>query len=143
MRKINKIIIHCTATPEGREVTIKDLQRWHIEERGWSDIGYHYFIDLKGVVYPCRPLAKIGSHTKGENKFSIGIAYAGGMDKAMRVSKDTRTPEQKEALDCLLHELKDRFQDAMIYGHRDFSTKDCPSFDAFHEYFHISQNYLS
>ena len=80
MRKINKIIIHCTATPEGREVTKEDLYKWHVEQRGWSDIGYHFFIDLNGDLHECRPIEIAGAHTKGNNLDSIGIAYAGGMN---------------------------------------------------------------
>jgi len=97
-RKINKIILHCTATPEFREVTVQDLRDWHVKGNGWSDIGYHYFIDLQGVVHKCRPIERIGAHTKGHNKDSIGVAYAGGMDQEMKFAKDTRNEEQKEAL---------------------------------------------
>lgn len=137
MRKISKIIIHCTATPEGREVTKKDLYKWHVTERGWSDIGYHFFIDLKGDVHECRPIERTGAHTKGNNSDSIGIAYAGGMTKDMKLAKDTRTKEQKDALLNLLCELKDTYG-GVIYGHRDFSSKECPSFDAKKEYENIS-----
>lgn len=137
MRKIDKIIIHCTATPEGREVTKRDLWNWHVEERGWSNIGYHYFIDLKGNVHKCRPESIKGAHTRGQNGSSIGIAYAGGLDENFK-TKDTRNADQKEALECLLYELKGKYKNAIIYGHRDYSSKDCPSFDAFNEYYYIS-----
>jgi len=137
MRKINKIIIHCTATPENRVVKVKDLYQWHVTERGWSDIGYHFFIDLDGEIHECRPVERTGAHTKGENYASIGIAYAGGMDKDM-TPKDTRNYEQKEAFELLLADLKDLYPRSRIYGHRDFSTKACPSFDAREEYQWIS-----
>ena len=137
MRKINKIIIHCTATPEGREVSKKDLYKWHVEERGWSDIGYHFFIDLNGDVHECRPIERTGAHTKGNNSDSIGIAYAGGMTKDMKSAKDTRNDKQKDALVDLLLQLKDTYG-GVIYGHRDFSSKECPSFDAKKEYKNIS-----
>ena len=136
MRKINKIIIHCTATPEGRDVTKENLFNWHVKERGWSDIGYHFFIDLKGEIHECRPIERNGAHTKGLNKNSIGICYAGGLDKQMN-PKDTRNDAQKEALVDLLCNLKDAYG-GIIYGHRDFSTKACPSFDAKTEYEFIS-----
>ena len=140
MRKINKIIVHCSATPEGREVTTNDLYQWHVVENGWSDIGYHFFIDLCGEVHECRPLERTGAHTKGHNFDSIGICYAGGMDKDMN-PKDTRTQDQKESLEDLLCQLKGLYVVANIYGHNNFSDKACPSFDAVSEYQHISNSY--
>jgi len=136
MRKINKIIVHCTATPEEREVTTEDLYKWHVKERGWRDIGYHFFIDICGEVHECRPVEQTGAHTKGHNWDSIGVCYAGGLDKDLK-TKDTRTEEQKESLIDLLCQLKDTYG-GIVYGHRDFSTKDCPSFDAKTEYENIS-----
>ena len=133
MRKINKIIIHCSATPEGRDVSPEEIKRWHVEERGWSDVGYHFIITIDGVVHSGRPLEIQGAHTKGHNSESIGICYVGGMDKEMKYAKDTRTEEQKESLVNLICELKDIY-DCKVYGHNNFSNKECPSFDAKNEY---------
>ena len=133
MRKINKIIIHCTATPEGREVTVKDVRSWHAQ-RGFTDIGYHYLIMLDGSIKNGRPIELSGAHTLGHNYDSIGIAYVGGMTKDMKKAKDTRTPAQKVALLSLLAKLVTEYPDVEIYGHRDFSDKECPSFDARKEY---------
>ena len=140
MRTINKIIVHCSATPEGRDVSPEEITRWHIEENGWSDIGYHFIITLDGVIHFGREIEKAGAHAKGHNSDSIGVCYVGGMDVDMKSSKDTRTEEQKEALVDLLCELKDTYG-GEIYGHRDFSSKDCPSFDAKKEYKNISNRY--
>lgn len=139
-RKINKIIVHCTATPECREVTIDDVRRWHVEERGWSDVGYHFLVLIDGTIQEGRPLKRSGAHTKGHNKDSIGVAYVGGMSVDMSEAKDTRTEEQKETLVNLLCDLKDAYG-GTIYGHRDFSNKECPSFDAKKEYENISNRY--
>ena len=133
MRFINKIIIHCTATPEGRAHTVSDVDRWH-KERGFSEIGYHYLIGLNGEIWKGRDIEKIGAHTTGYNTNSIGIAYVGGMTKDMKSAKDTRTPEQKESLLKLLTELKATYKDVKVYGHRNFANKACPSFDAKKEY---------
>jgi len=142
MRKINKIIIHCTATPRGRDVTLEEVKRWHIEERGWSDIGYHYLILLNGDIEEGRPIERSGAHTKNNNFDSIGIAYVGGMSNSGEQSEpeDTRTEEQKESLVDLLCILKDDYG-GTIYGHRDFSNKACPSFDAKKEYENISERW--
>ncbi len=140
MRKINKIIIHCTATPEGRDVTINEVRRWHVEQRGWRDVGYHFLIQIDGTIDEGRPIEQTGAHTRGHNWDSIGIAIVGGMSKDMTEPKDTRTEEQKEALVDLLCQLKDTYG-GTIYGHRDFSNKACPSFDAKTEYENISYRY--
>jgi N-acetylmuramoyl-L-alanine amidase len=89
MRKVNKIIIHCTATPEGRDVSIDEVRRWHVKERGWRDVGYHFLIRLDGTVEEGRPIEMTGAHTRGHNWDSIGIAYAGGMSKDMTENKKT------------------------------------------------------
>lgn len=132
MRKINKIIIHCSATPEGRNVKAETIKKWHLD-RGFSDIGYHYIIHLNGSISYGRSIYTNGAHTKGHNSSSLGVCYIGGCDSKMD-AKDTRTCEQIDSLNDLLKTLKRLHPGAIIYGHRDFSTKDCPSFDAFNEY---------
>lgn len=133
MRKIDKVIIHCTATPEDRWVNTLDLYKWHVLERGWSDVGYHYFIDLDGEVFNCRPIKRIGAHTKGQNENSIGIAYAGGLD-ADGLACDTRNLKQKKALKQLLLQIKEEYKDIEFFGHNDFSSKKCPCFNVKTEY---------
>ena len=80
MRKIDKIIIHCSATKEGRDISTETIRSWHVKGRGWRDIGYHLVIELDGSLKVGRPLHKIGAHTLGENEHSIGICYVGGVD---------------------------------------------------------------
>lgn len=127
MRTIDKIIIHCSDTPEGRAVTVDEIRRWH-KERGFSDIGYHYVIMADGSVCDGRPLEQAGAHCKGQNAHSIGICYVGGCDRNHR-PKDTRTEAQKTAIAGLIRELKRRFPTATIHGHNEFANKACPSFD--------------
>ena len=134
MRKINKIVIHCTATPEGREHNVADIRRWHLK-RGFSDIGYHYLIHIDGKIEVGRPLHRIGAHTSGENTGSIGVCYVGGMTKDMKKAKDTRTQAQKDSLVKLLHELIYKYnKDMTIHGHNEFANKACPSFNVQEEY---------
>ena len=135
MRKINFIILHCSATKEGVNVTVNDIDRWH-KERGFAKIGYHFVVYLDGSIHKGRPIEEIGAHCKGRNSDSIGICYVGGLDKSGK-PKDTRTPAQKEALLKLLRTLKEKFPDAEIRSHRDFANKDCPCFDATNEYRNI------
>ncbi len=130
--KTDKIIIHCTATPEGREVTLQEIDRWH-RKAGYAGVGYHYIVHLDGTVERGRDEHAIGAHTVGQNHCSVGVCYVGGVDSGNK-PKDTRTPPQKVALLQLLRELKKRYPKAVVYGHRDFARKACPSFDAKTEY---------
>lgn len=148
-RIIKELVIHCTASPEGRNLTVEDIRKIHLKN-GWSDIGYHYVIDLNGNIHNGRDVDLIGAHVSGHNSNSIGIVYVGGVDRNGK-GKDTRTPKQKEALVKLLHELREYYPTARICGHRDFSKdlngngiiepnewiKECPCFSVRDEYRNI------
>lgn len=132
MRAIHKIIIHCTATREGDDISVDTIRRWHLA-RGWSDIGYHYVIDLKGNINAGRPIELMGSHTRGFNKGSIGVAYVGGVEADGKTPKDTRTKAQKDAIIRLVKKLKGCYPDVTIHGHNEFSNKACPSYNVQNE----------
>lgn len=132
MRAINRIIVHCSATPEGRDNNARDIKSWH-KAKGWSDIGYHFVIKLDGTIETGRPIQRRGAHCKGKNTGSIGICYIGGVDSNMK-AKDTRTDAQRSSLRELLLKLKGKYPKVVINGHRDFAAKACPSFDATSEY---------
>lgn len=148
MKKIDAIVIHCSATRAGQDVRAADIDKWH-KERGFVGIGYNYVIDLDGTVEVGRPLSRDGAHcnTAGlsglsYNKHSIGIVYVGGLDRDGNPA-DTRTPAQKNALAKLVNNLSDAYPIMEIIGHRDASPdkngdgkitsnewiKACPCFD--------------
>jgi len=132
MRELNRIILHCSATKEGREYSVETIRKWHTDPkpkgRGWSDIGYHYVIHLDGSVSQGRPLDRSGAHTKGHNADTVGICYIGGIDKEGKPN-DTMTPEQNKAFRMLVLSLRTLFDaDMTIHGHNEFSAKACPSF---------------
>lgn len=133
MRTIKEIIVHCSATPEGRPHTVQDIRAWH-KQRGFKDIGYHYVVYLDGSIHAGRDESVVGAHCKWHNLHSIGVCYIGGVAKDMKSPKDTRTEAQKKSLLQLLKMLKKKYPQAKIYGHRDFAAKACPSFDARKEY---------
>jgi len=133
MRTINEIIVHCTATPEGKDFKAKDIDRWH-KERGWKKIGYHYVVDLDGTIEKGRGENEVGAHCSGRNAHSIGVVYVGGLAKDGKTPKDTRTDKQKEALWKILISLIIKYPDATIHGHNEFSSKACPCFDVKEEY---------
>ena len=131
MRTIREIIIHCSDTPEGRDNTVADITAWH-RQKGYRTIGYHYVIYRDGSIHKGRPLCETGAHCLGHNAHSIGVCYIGGRRNGEYA--DTRTPQQKAALLQLLSNLKTMYPNAKIYGHKDFSSKACPCFDARAEY---------
>lgn len=137
-RTITDIIVHCTATPEGREVSVSEIRQWH-KARGFADIGYHYVVHLHGEVEEGRDVDIIGAHCTNCNAYSIGVVYVGGVARDGKTPKDTRTLAQKAALLKLLEELKRYYPQARIHGHRDFAAKACPSFDATTEYSQLSR----
>lgn len=128
MRPIDSIILHCSATPEGANFHAADIDRWH-RRRGFAQIGYHYVIDLDGTIETGRPENIPGAHCQGHNLHSIGICYIGGLATDGHTPKDTRTPEQTQALLALLRTLRTRYPSATIHGHNEFAPKACPAFD--------------
>ena len=128
-RRIDLVVIHCSATRCTRSYTVDDCRRDH-RNRGFADIGYHYYITRDGVVHAGRPLYTEGAHAQGYNRYSIGICYEGGLDIRGRPA-DTRTPQQKDTLHRLLQRLKEDYPQARVVGHRDLSgvRKACPCFE--------------
>ena len=154
-RRIDYIVIHCTATPEGQTRTVEQIRAQH-KAQGWGDIGYHYVVTLDGKVHLGRDADLAGAHVSGHNQNSIGVVYVGGLENKpvpynKLKAKDTRTDAQKAALLSLLLSLRKLYPYAKIVGHRDFSPdrngngtiepceriKECPSFDAKAEYSRI------
>lgn len=127
MRRIDKIILHCSATLPGQRVDVETITRWH-KQRGFKTIGYHFFIDRSGAIHAGRPLEQQGAHCKGQNAHSIGICYEGGLNKEGK-PLDTRTILQRIAMKELVAQLLGQFPEATVHGHREFANKACPCFD--------------
>ena len=135
MRKIDELIIHCTATrPEwmsdnSTAAKVKEVTQWHLD-RGWSDCGYHYLIDRDGTVSEARPVEKAGAHAKGHNAHSIGISLFGGHggDQDDKFEENF-TPAQDRALRRLIAQLRMEYPAIKtIRGHNEVSAKMCPCF---------------
>jgi len=128
LNSIDTIYIHCSATPEGKNVTVQEIDSWH-KARGWSGIGYHFFVDLQGKIHIGRSLNRVGAHVKNHNVTSIGICYAGGVDE-QNEPKDTLNKKQYMAIKNLIMSLGTVFQKSLnIKGHNEVSPKACPSFN--------------
>lgn len=132
MREIKEILVHCSATKEGKNFNANDITRWH-KDRGFTTIGYHYVVLLDGTIQQGRAEMVMGAHCTGHNANSIGVCYIGGLDASGK-PKDTRTEAQKKSLLELLKRLKADYPNAKIYPHYKYANKACPCFDAEKEY---------
>ena len=139
-RKLENLVIHCTATPEGREVKASDIRAWHTDPkprgRGWAQVGYTELIELDGTIVQLVNNNndnivdgfEITNGATGYNSVSRHIVYAGGCDATMQ-PKDTRTPAQTEALKRFCLDFHAKHPSVKIIGHNDLANKACPSFD--------------
>jgi N-acetylmuramoyl-L-alanine amidase len=114
------IVIHCSATREGKDYDVKTIRGWHVQ-RGFKDIGYHFLVHLDGTIEKGRPIDQAGAHAKGYNDESIGVCYVGGLDKDGN-PKDTRTLYQRQALLRLVEILEIIYPIKDVVGHRDLSV---------------------
>lgn len=139
---IHSIIIHCSATKEGEDITAGEIDSWH-KARGWSMIGYHRVIRLNGAIEGGRPFFRRGAHVAGNNTNTIGICLIGGLDSTGK-PKNTFTHEQFSSLLLEIINIKTLCPNiTSIKGHRDYSPdlngdglitrnewiKECPCFD--------------
>lgn len=119
-RDTTHIVLHCADTPNGDPgFTVDDIRRWHVKERGWSDIGYHYVIHVDGKVASGRGEDEVGAHCKGLNIRSVGVCMVG---------RNKFTVEQWSSLEKLSRELLERYEGARIIGHNERALKECPGF---------------
>lgn len=142
MAELKRLVLHCTATKEGREVTSDEIRHWHTDPvskggRGWKQVGYTDMIHLDGKVERLvrnNEDAKVDpwevtNGAKGYNSTSRHVVYVGGCAKDGKTPKDTRTPQQLKAMEDYVKNFHRRFPDVQIVGHNQLAAKACPSFD--------------
>lgn len=129
-QRTSLIVIHCSATPAGRDVTAAEIDTWH-KQRGFNKIGYHYVIRLDGSIEAGREVDEVGAHAKGFNTVSVGICLVGGVDaNNIKQAEDTFTPAQYRTLERLVGDMLRKYPNARVCGHRDLDPgKACPSFN--------------
>ena len=130
-RKVNKIIFHCTASKWGDEFGAKKIDQVHIEKFGKrSGCGYHYIINVDGTVEKGRWSDYPGAHAKGKNRNTLGVAYAGGLDKFGKIMAQGMNEAQYRTAKTLLESLRRGYhlrQDDVL-GHNElpYVNKACP-----------------
>jgi hypothetical protein len=139
--KLKFLVIHCTATPEGREVSSEQIRHWHLDPppagRGWSRVGYTDLIHLNGTIERLVQNNEddnvdpweITNGASGINSVSRHIVYAGGLKAGTTKAKDTRTPLQAIALLNYVRNMIRLHPSIRVAGHGQFAAKACPSFD--------------
>lgn len=137
MRKLDLIVIHCSATKPSQNIGVDEIRDWHIKGNGWSDIGYHNVIRREGVIEEGRPISVPGAHAKGYNDHSIGICLVGGLNDAGKPEANF-TFRQYLELKFLVYSYKEKYNIQTVLGHRDLPdvSKDCPCFDV-KEFFNL------
>lgn len=143
MGELKRLVIHCTATREGREVTGAEIRHWHCDPvskggRGWKQVGYADMIHLNGGV---ENLVKynedqtvdpweVTNGAAGYNSTSRHVVYVGGCGADGKTPKDTRTQAQKDALKKYVKAFLRQHPGAEVVGHNELNkAKACPSFD--------------
>lgn len=142
MAELKRLVLHCTATAEGREVTSDEIRAWHTNPvsrggRGWKQVGYTDLIHLDGQIERLVDNNEdanvdpweITNGAAGYNSTSRHVVYAGGLARNGKTPKDTRTKEQREAMESYVRDFHRRFPKVRIVGHNELSAKDCPCFD--------------
>jgi N-acetylmuramoyl-L-alanine amidase len=123
------LTIHCAATPEGRDVTVAQMN--NIAHAKFRQRSYHWIVTLDGTAHRNMADTQRGAHVGGNNTGNIGIVYVGGVAKDGKTPKDTRTDAQKETLRRIVAEYREKYPGITVRGHRDWPkvAKACPSFD--------------
>lgn len=143
MSSLKYLVLHCSATPEGREVTAADIRAWHLlpppQGRGWHQVGYTDLIHLDGTIErlvenngdDVVDTWEITNGAVGHNQHSVHICYVGGAMDANGTPKDTRTPAQVSAMTTYIRDFVKRHPNVKVVGHNQLADKACPSFDVY------------
>lgn len=142
MREVDEIILHCSATRpgwmqgQGIGAKVAEIRRWHVEDNGWKDIGYHFLIDVDGEVMAGRPLGQTGAHVVGKNQRTIGICLIGGHGSAASDAfEDHFSADQRETVNLLCLTLGAILsRPLLLRGHNNYAAKACPGFKVSQEF---------
>lgn len=142
MAVLKYLAVHCTATPEGREVSSDEIRHWHTDPvskggRGWKQVGYTDMVHLDGKIERLVDNNEdsnvdpweITNGVAGKNSVSRHIVYVGGVERDGKTPKDTRTPQQLKAMEEYVKDFHRRFPSVRIVGHNELAAKACPSFN--------------
>ena len=127
-KSTESIVIHCSATKSSMDIGLVEIRKWHVEDNGWRDVGYHYLIRRNGEVELGRRHDDTGAHAAGYNHKTIGVCMVGGMADD-NSAENNFTDKQWTSVSDLIKQLKVNYPDVNVIGHNEISSKECPSFD--------------
>ena len=122
------LVVHCSATKPSMDIGLREIKRWHVDDNGWRDVGYHYIIRRNGEVELGRSNRDTGAHAAGYNHKSVSLCMVGGMAED-NSAENNFTAQQWTALLDLVKQIKVDYPEANVIGHNEISKKECPSFD--------------
>lgn len=132
---VREVVVHCAATPkswmehDGIDAQVAEIRRWHMQDRGWKDIGYHWIGGRKGEIRPGRAETVVGAGVKGHNRGVIHICLIGGAGSVADGKFDSNfTKEQDSILRHLLLSISQRTEITRVSGHNEWASKACPGF---------------
>lgn len=117
----NRIFIHHSATP-GKSTTVESIRRYHTDVMGWTDVGYHYVVDIDGNCHTGRIIDAIGAHAEGANSDSIGICLIGNYDEETPPAAQLTTLMALCCNICKMYGIKPE----QIHTHRSVCATSCP-----------------
>ena len=130
-KKTEMIVVHCAATKPSMDIGFKEIRKWHVEDNGWDDVGYHYIIRRDGTQEVGRPEAFQGAHAPAVNSKSIGVCLVGGMAED-EGPENNFTLEQFLTLKDLIKKLKmtnPNIVEIVVHGDIQDNKPNCPGFN--------------
>ena len=127
-KSTESIVIHCSATKSSMDIGLVEIRKWHVEDNGWRDVGYHYIIRRNGELELGRRHDDTGAHAAGYNHKTIGVCMVGGMADD-NSAENNFTDKQWTSVSDLIKQIKVNYPDVNVIGHNEISSKECPSFD--------------
>ena len=121
-RHVDRVFLHCSASDNPDHDDIATIRSWHVDERGWSDVGYHYFIRSDGALQEGRPLERTPAAQAGHNPGTVAICLHG-------LAAENFTDDQFRTLTALAREIDEAYAGRVTFhGHCEVSSKSCPVF---------------
>lgn len=122
-RAVDRVFLHCSASDNPAHDNIRTIRKWHVTDNGWSDIGYHYYVNKAGEIYDGRPVSKTPAAQYGHNTGTIAICCGG-------LHKENFTEAQYETLREMCKTINAAYDGKVTFhGHREVASKACPVYD--------------
>ncbi len=125
---VYRMAIHHTESPTVDKLSpaarMRQIQSYHMDVKGWCDIGYHYLVSRDGRIWEGRPVAQLGSHSGGANTGNVGVALMGSHDTT------PITETQIDSVASIIRAVGSAYgitiDRSVVKGHRQYKDTSCP-----------------